>query len=99
MLSFKKNYPASKNPKRVRTAIIERGGAEAIQENGDPERGSTATIERGPISANPHNLSIIYTKRKLGVNPESENLIVQINTKSFFLRNHEMIGQLLATFW
>ena len=37
------------------------------------------------ISANPHNLSIIHTKRKLGVDPKSEKMIVKINTQSTFL--------------
>ena len=34
------------------------------------------------ISANPHNLSIIHTKRKLGVDPQSEKMIVKNNIKS-----------------
>ena len=37
------------------------------------------------ISANPHNLSITHTKRKLGVDPQSENTIVKNNTKSTVL--------------
>ena len=61
------NYPASENPKLVRSLLgggqddtvgrryrraeIERGKAEAIQVNGGPEGGSTATIERGEAEA------------------------------------------------
>ena len=37
--------------RRYRRAEIERGEAEAIQVNGDPEGGSTATIERGEAEA------------------------------------------------
>ena len=56
------NYPASEHPNHVRyfsgggkddtvgqiyrRAEIERGEADGIQENGDPEGGSMATIER-----------------------------------------------------
>ena len=37
--------------RRYRRAEIERGEADAIQENGDPEGGSTAPIERGEAEA------------------------------------------------